>query len=73
MVVGDGEAKEIVETHIAETGVLEQDGIGWGRMAIDIRFLIARVTLAPLKVLMEPRTLLHGLDLTQLPLKRRMP
>ena len=56
MVVGDVEAKEIDETPIAETGVVEQDGIGGGRLAIGIPLIIASVTLAPHNVLMKPTT-----------------
>ena len=58
MAVGVGEERVIGETPIPETGVVEQDGIGRSRMTIGrgIRFFIARETLVPLRVLVEPRT-----------------
>ena len=58
MVVGDGEPREIGETPIAETGVVEQDRIGAGRMSIGIstNILITSATLALLSLLMKPRT-----------------
>ena len=78
MVVGHGEAKEIGETPIAETGVVEKDNIRAGRMAIGTRFLIARVTWAPLRDLMEQRTpllaiLVPACNFILLQLTHRMP
>ena len=58
MAVGDGEARKIGVAPIAETGEVEKYRIGGSRRSIGIRirFLIARVTSSPRRVLREPRT-----------------